>query len=296
VLALLRSPGTLNPLKQNSEAELRSDSGETFPIMDGILCLLNPDERNVDLGDGGFYDRNPFGERNWRDRADLESGVENELKGVLGKLSPSAMIGDIGSGPGRISNYLSVAGFTNVVSLDYSLPSLKQTRANSANVCIWGNNLHLPIAAGSFDLVISSGVVHHTPDPYKAIAECIRVLKPGGTFYLRVYNIASPYGVLYKTYGAILRLFAKSSATRWLSDLLGFKVYKFVRSAIFRMPAREDRVLAAKFGNLFMKDLVYFFSTSEIRGLLQQHGIKILSGQAKGKTHRMHCYVGQKQA
>jgi hypothetical protein len=62
------------------------------------------------------------------------------------------------------------------------------------------------------------------------------------------------------------------------------------------MPAREDRVLAAKFGNLFMKDLVYFFSTSEIRGLLQQHGIKILSGQAKGKTHRMHCYVGQKQA
>jgi SAM-dependent methyltransferase len=40
-----------------------------------------------------------------------------------------------------------------------------------------------------FDLVWSYGVIHHTPDTPKAVAEIHRVLKPGGTVRVMIYNL-----------------------------------------------------------------------------------------------------------
>jgi ubiquinone/menaquinone biosynthesis C-methylase UbiE len=46
----------------------------------------------------------------------------------------------------------------------------------------------LPFPDGSFDVVYSNGVLHHTPDISKAIGEAYRVLRPGGVFYVIVYH------------------------------------------------------------------------------------------------------------
>ena len=46
----------------------------------------------------------------------------------------------------------------------------------------------LPFAEGSFDLVYSHGVLHHTPDTQRAISEVHRVLKPGGTAMIMLYH------------------------------------------------------------------------------------------------------------
>lgn len=46
----------------------------------------------------------------------------------------------------------------------------------------------LPFAEGSFDLVYSHGVLHHTPDTQRAINEVHRVLKPGGTAMVMLYH------------------------------------------------------------------------------------------------------------
>lgn len=293
---LLRSPIDLKPLRNTADnTALQTDDGRKFPIMNGIVCLLQEGERGVDVGDGKFYDTNPFGERDWKDVADVEAGVEKELKALLSQLPRLARIIDVGCGSGRISNYLDLKGFSNVVSLDFSLPSLKIVSENSKNACIWGNNLHLPFESRSFDLVISSGVLHHTPDPHAAFSECLRILKGGGYFYVRLYNRYSLYGLLYFTYGAVLRFLARYRGTRFLSDLFGFQIYKIARQVLFNLAGREDRVLRAKFGNLFLKDMVYFFTTSEIKGLLDRHQMDIVSGKKLNLTHRMHCYVAKKK-
>ena len=45
----------------------------------------------------------------------------------------------------------------------------------------------LPFADGSFDVVYSWGVLHHTPNPDAAIREARRVLRPGGRLCVMLY-------------------------------------------------------------------------------------------------------------
>ncbi len=47
-----------------------------------------------------------------------------------------------------------------------------------------GDGLKLPYADGSFDVVLSHSVIEHLPSAEAYIAECARVLRPGGRFYL----------------------------------------------------------------------------------------------------------------
>ena len=46
----------------------------------------------------------------------------------------------------------------------------------------------LPFADGQFDIVYSWGVLHHTPDTAKAVAEALRVLAPGGRLRVMMYH------------------------------------------------------------------------------------------------------------
>ena len=41
---------------------------------------------------------------------------------------------------------------------------------------------------GSFDLVYCTGVLHHTPDPYRGLAELCRVVRPRGKVLVSFYN------------------------------------------------------------------------------------------------------------
>jgi SAM-dependent methyltransferase len=49
----------------------------------------------------------------------------------------------------------------------------------------------LPFASNSMDIVFSLGVLHHTNDTVRCIAEAYRVLKPGGRFIMALYHFWS---------------------------------------------------------------------------------------------------------
>jgi 2-polyprenyl-3-methyl-5-hydroxy-6-metoxy-1,4-benzoquinol methylase len=54
--------------------------------------------------------------------------------------------------------------------------------------------VRLPFATGSFDAVLSLGVLEHVADPDSSLEEIRRVLEPGGTFY--VYKLPNRFSYL----------------------------------------------------------------------------------------------------
>lgn len=56
-----------------------------------------------------------------------------------------------------------------------------------ANLCT-ADAENLPFKEGTFDIVYSWGVLHHTPSPARALAEAQRVLAPGGQLKIMLYH------------------------------------------------------------------------------------------------------------
>ena len=107
---------------------------------------------------------------------------------------PGDLVLDAGAGFGRHAFQLARLG-ANVVALDYSAEEMVTTRntfgamAEAGEIpaeryvgTLQGDATRLPFADGSFDRVITSEVLEHIQADTDAIAELVRVLKPGGTF------------------------------------------------------------------------------------------------------------------
>lgn len=78
-----------------------------------------------------------------------------------------------------------------------------------------GDAENLPFADGSFDIVYSWGVLHHSPDTPQAFREAHRVLRPGGTLRAMIYHRPSIVGLmLWARYGL-----AAGHPARSLSDV-----------------------------------------------------------------------------
>jgi ubiquinone/menaquinone biosynthesis C-methylase UbiE len=77
----------------------------------------------------------------------------------------------------------------------------------------------LPFADGSFDAVLSWVMLHHTVKWEKALAESVRVLRPGG--HLVGYDLlaAAPLRLVHQTDGARLRLMRVGELRAVVGDL-----------------------------------------------------------------------------
>ncbi|HST20334.1 MAG TPA: class I SAM-dependent methyltransferase [Blastocatellia bacterium] len=64
---------------------------------------------------------------------------------------------------------------------------------------------NLPFDDNSFDIVYSYGVLHHTPDTYRAFEEVFRVLKPGGSIRAMIYHDPSWTGLMLYVQHALMR-------------------------------------------------------------------------------------------
>ena len=90
-----------------------------------------------------------------------------------------------------------------VTGVDLAPSAIELARANFDQQGLRGelhvaDGEHLPFADGSFDAVFAHGVVQYTADPRRLVAECRRVLKPGGEAIFQVYNRISWLNALSK--------------------------------------------------------------------------------------------------
>ncbi len=143
-----------------------------------------------------FYEENPFpnydGVQNFGDL--VVRGEKNPFaKGLLDSIGFNKLILECGCGTGQMSHFLSLNN-NHVLGVDLSLSSLKlavdHKKKNSVNRVgfVQMNIFELGIQDNSFDVVISTGVLHHTRDARVAFAEIVKKVKPGGLIVVGLYN------------------------------------------------------------------------------------------------------------
>jgi len=108
---------------------------------------------------------------------------------IVRPLSEGREVLEVGCGTGLIMQRLT-EGAGRVVGVDLSLGMLSRSVARGLEAVV-GSAEALPFARESFDLVYSFKVLAHVPDVRRALAEMLRVLRPGGHLVAEFYNALS---------------------------------------------------------------------------------------------------------
>jgi arsenite methyltransferase len=114
---------------------------------------------------------------------DRALGVANHLRHA--EIGPDDVVLDVGCGAG-IDTILAARRAGRVLALDFVPAMLERTRAAAAeggleNVeTVEGEMEAIPLADTSVDHVISNGVINLSARKARVLAECVRVLRPGG--------------------------------------------------------------------------------------------------------------------
>ncbi|MGQ0612351.1 MAG: class I SAM-dependent methyltransferase [Planctomycetaceae bacterium] len=283
----LACPTSRAPLRWTGEGFADPAGGRSYPLRDGIL-RMEPEETEA-----GFYDAHPFGPRRQEEGGEPEPRLDKELEALLEQEGARGPVLDVGCGTGRLAVPLARRGL-RLLALDRSVVSLAFVRDACDAACVAGNALAIPARDASFPLVVCSGVIHHTPDPWRALAECCRVIAPGGLLYLRAYNRRSLYRWIHAGPGGLLRLLARLGPPgRLLSDGLGWLPYRAIRG-LSRAPARSRAEIRARYENLMLKSGIAFLDRERLGRAVGIHGLVVQSLAAGGGIQRNLSVVARR--
>ena len=196
---LLECPATGASMRFAGHAYVsEADPSVRFPVDEGIVRAYAPHEPVAgDVNDiiRGFYEAHPFPD--YDETEDVGSLIEKSLaRGFPEMLNrsipPHATVLEVGCGTGQLGNFLSIAA-RRVLSVDFCLNSLRLAESfrsrQGLDVTLAQMNLfRLPLRPERFDVVICTGVLHHTSDPRRGFRGLLRHVRPGGHVVIGLYN------------------------------------------------------------------------------------------------------------
>jgi SAM-dependent methyltransferase len=167
-------------------------------------------------------------------------------------VSPAGDVLDLGCASGELARAMVQAGL-RATACDISGPMLAQAAALSpvdGPAVDWvrldpGWRV-LPFAAGSFDAVVAFSVLEYVEDPAAVLAECRRVLRPGGVLLGTVPDLRQPVRWLEWLAARAARGPAAAAAGRRWPRMASYLTYLQVSRQ--RRPARWWRATAARAG------------------------------------------------
>lgn len=183
------------------EGTLECACGHSYPIVGGIPRMIRDAtpavaDRRSSKSFGRQWAIYQEGDNTWfKDDAGLrkEEFLYN-LQTTAEELPGKTML-DAGCGNGELTRSVAEHGL-EIVAMDFSR-SVEGARERlfkkgfpvSHRVHhLQGNVLDLPLRPRSFDMVHSSGVLHHTPSTYRAFRSVSQAPKPGGKLYVQLYR------------------------------------------------------------------------------------------------------------
>ena len=115
---------------------------------------------------------------------------------VLETSPPPGRLLDVGCGTGVLAARLAARGY-DATGLDPSDGMLQRLRERAPAVtAVQASATEMPFDDGQFDLSVSVATMHHIADPdsvRRALAEMVRVVRPGGKVIVWDHNPRNPY-------------------------------------------------------------------------------------------------------
>jgi len=165
-----------------------------------------------------FYARAPFPGYPPRDSLSAlrARAARSEFARLLDESIPGdALVLEMGCGTGQLALFLATAD-RRVVGADLARPSLELAREAAGRygldeVHFVETDLRSPgLRREAFDVVICSGVLHHTPDPGSSFASVARLVRPGGVLVVGLYNLYARLPLLLR------RAIGRLTGFRWI--------------------------------------------------------------------------------
>lgn len=197
---VFRCPIDQQALREDGTA-LRCTHNHCYHSEHGIPLLLTPtittEEEQARQTMQTFYEQHTFPGYD-----DIDSPgilMDKARKSAFGlwidqAIPPVATVCEVGCGTGQMTNFLGLVSTRTVIGVDMSLPSLRLGQQFKEQFHLYnvrfaqGNIFAMPIAPASIDVLICSGVLHHTPDPKGGFCRLLELMKPGGKILIGLYN------------------------------------------------------------------------------------------------------------
>lgn len=280
-------------MQEGAASYVCAGCGTVYPVVGGVVRML-PALTEAEEQTRGSFD---FEHRRYRTARYLRISPELVEAWLIDVQLPreyfrGKTVLDVGCGSGRWTYAMASLG-ARVVAVDFSEAAVQITSEVTERMdggagevtVIQASLFHLPFESAQFDFVVSWGVLHHTYDTAAAFRRIAPLVRPGGLFYVMVYERRNPV----KVAGTELlrRVLRKLSPERRYRACGGLVIknrllFQLVRGVIACVPARDlSETLDAQTAQFGLYDWYsprynHLHRVEEIRGWFKEAGYEDL--------------------